>query len=278
VRAAMSSLRQRSFPSYGFPEQAAAALARAARYGARLGAPEGVTPVFTDIARERAAAILAGAHDRWLTPDEVGAVLGAYGVRTPRMAIAATADDAARYADELGYPLALKLASETITHKSDVGGVVLGLGSAAEVRAAFATVADRLTALGRRGEMDGVLLQPMIAPGVETFIGATRDPEFGHLLAFGIGGVNVELWKDVVFRVAPIRDVDAQAMIDGIRGRALLDGFRGAPPVDKAALVDALLRISQLVHDFPALVEIDLNPLVAHPRGAIAVDARIRVA
>ncbi len=234
--------------------------------------------MFADIARDRAAAVLADARDRWLTPDEVAAVLAAYGVRTPRQAIAATAEDAARQADALGYPLALKLASETITHKSDVGGVVLGLASADQVRAAFTTVADRLTALGRRGEMDGVLLQPMIAPGVETFIGATRDPEFGHLLAFGIGGVNVELWKDVVFRVAPIRDVDAHAMIDGIRARALLEGFRGAPPVDKPALADALLRISQLVHDFPALAEIDLNPLVAHPRGAIAVDARIRVA
>jgi acetyl coenzyme A synthetase (ADP forming)-like protein len=278
VPEAVRSLRLRSFPSYGFPEQAAAALARAARYGAWLDAPEGVTPVLAHIDPDRARAALAGAADRWLTPAEVDEVLAAYGLRTPRAAHAATAADAAAQADAVGYPLALKLMSDTITHKSDVGGVVLGLTDAAAVRAAFDAIAARLDALGRRGEMQGVLLQEMIAPGVETFVGATRDPEFGHLLAFGIGGVHVELWKDVVFRVAPIRDVDAGAMIEGIRARALLDGFRGAPAVDKAALTDALLRVSQLVHDFPALVEIDINPLVAHPRGAIAVDARIRIA
>jgi acetyltransferase len=126
--------------------------------------------------------------------------------------------------------------------------------------------------------MRGVLMQQMVSGGVETFVGATRDPEFGHLLGFGIGGVQVELWKDVVFRVTPLRDVDAHAMIEQIRARPLLDGFRGSQPVDKRALVDVLLRISQLISDVPELLELDLNPLIALPTGAIAVDARIRLA
>ena len=127
---------------------------------------------------------------------------------------------------ELGRAVALKLASPTITHKTDVGGVALGLADEAAVRAAFVDLEARMTALGRRAEMTGVTLQPMVARGVELFVGATRTPGFGPLIAFGIGGTAVELWKDVVFRVHPLTDDDAAAMLDQIRGKALLDGFR----------------------------------------------------
>jgi len=281
VPEAVSELRHKRFPSYAFPEAAAAALNKAVRYGEWLASPEGETPVLDGIDRARGAAIvdrdLGPAGGRWLGPAEVRDLLAAYGIRFAASAEAATADEAARAAEAVGFPLALKLVSDTITHKSDVGGVVLRLHSAQEVRSAFVALEERLAGMGRRAEMKGVQLQAMVTGGVETFIGATRDPEFGHLLGFGIGGVYVELWKDVVFRVAPLRDVDAEAMIAQIRGRALLEGFRGGPTVDKGALTDALLRVSAMVEAHPRIVEIDINPLMALPHGAIAVDARIRV-
>ena len=231
VPEAMSSLRARRFPSYAFPESAAAALARAATYGEWLATPDGVIPELPDVEPARAAAALAKSGDepRWLRPDEVEAALGAYGIRTPRSAEARTAAEAARAAESMGFPVAMKLASDTLTHKTDVGGVVLDLDSEAAVSAAFTAMQERLAARGLLGEMRGVMLQQMVKGGVETFVGGTRDAAYGHIIGFGIGGVNVELWKDVVFRVAPLRDTDARAMLEQIRARALLEGFRGGP-------------------------------------------------
>jgi len=279
VNAAVSSLREKRIPSYAFPESAAAALARAAGYGTWLAHPEGVVPAL-DVAVEAARPIVENAGPRgarWLDAEEVRRLLSAYGIATPRAREVKSADEAAAMADEIGYPLALKLASDTITHKTDVGGVVLNLGDRDAVRAAFVALEGRLAALGRRSEMRGALLQQMVASGIETFVGATRDPQYGHLLGFGIGGVHVELWKDVAFRVAPIRDTEARAMLGQIKARALLDGFRGGPKADKDALADVLLRVSRLVGDFPQISELDINPLIAMPSGCIAVDARVRI-
>jgi acyl-CoA synthetase (NDP forming) len=236
--------------------------------------------VLGDVHPERASALLEPGPEgnRWLRPDEVRTVLAAYGIRVPGSGEAASADEAAKMSAEIGFPVAVKLASDTIQHKTEVGGVALGVRDEAEVRAAFEAMRARLEALGRAGEMRGVQVQQMVERGVETFVGATRDPSFGPILGFGIGGVNVELWKDVVFRVAPLRDIDARAMIDQIRARALLEGFRGGPTVDKAALADVLLRVGALLAEHPEVVELDINPLVASESGAIAVDARIRVA
>ncbi|MBI2392477.1 MAG: acetate--CoA ligase family protein [Deltaproteobacteria bacterium] len=281
VHEAVTSLRARRIPSYAFPESAAAALARASGYGAWLAAPEGRIPDLDGVDRELARPVLADLGPRgarWLRPQEVRAVLAAYGIRTPRAIEAHAADEAARLSDEVGFPLVMKLASDTITHKTDVGGVVLGLRDREAVRAAFLAMEERMTARGRRAEMRGALLQQMVEGGVETFVGATRDPQYGHLLGFGIGGVHVELWKDVAFRVAPIRDVEARAMLDQIKARALLDGFRGGPKVDKESLTEVLLRVSRMVGDHPQIVEVDVNPLIALPDGCVAVDARIRVA
>jgi acyl-CoA synthetase (NDP forming) len=279
VKPAVSSLRDKRIPSYAFPESAAAALARASGYGAWLARPDAL-----DDRARRGGVDGEGRNDalgprgaRWLEPDEVRRLFAAYGIAMPRAREATTADEAAALADEVGYPLALKLASDTITHKTDVGGVILNLRDRAAVRAAFLALEDRLTTIGRRSEMRGVLLQQMVSGGIETFVGATRDPQYGHLLGFGIGGVHVELWKDVAFRVAPVRDTEARAMLDQIKARALLDGFRGGPKAHKEALADVLLRVSQLVGEFPQIVELDINPLIALPTGCIAVDARVRV-
>jgi acetyltransferase len=277
VPEAVASLRERRFPSYAFPESAAAALARAARYGAWLAAPEGKLPSFP-VDRAAAASVLArSASPRWLHQQEVHALFSSYGIPTLGLVEAITADEAAAAAEALGFPVAMKLASDTITHKTDVGGVVLDLASSRAVRDAFSRIEERLTALGRRQEMRGVSLQRMAPRGVELFVGATRDVTYGHLIGFGIGGVQVELWKDIVFRVAPLRDTEARGMIDQIRGRALLDGFRGGPSVNRDQLTELLLRVSQMVVDHPSISELDINPLCATAAEILVVDARVRV-
>lgn len=277
VPEAQSSLRQGSFPSYTFPEAAARALARAARYGEWLASPEGVVPPVESFDLERARAALGEeAGPRWLEPEAVDSLLQAAGIRTPRTIFARSAEDAARAATIIGGEVAVKLASHALTHKSDVGGIVLGV-EGAEAAAAFCTIAARLEAVGRRELMDGVIVQEMVPAGVELLVGATVDPAYGPLVAFGIGGVNVELWKDLVFRLAPLRDVDAEDMLGGVRAKALLDGFRGAPAVDRAAVRDVLHRVSHLVASLPEILELDINPLIALPDGVVAVDARVRV-
>ena len=275
-----AALRAARIPSYVFPEAAASALARAVQYGRWRARPEGSAaprgPVSASAARE---VVAHGTRDRWLAPAEVEAVLDAYGIRTPAAAFAESPEAAAALATEIGFPVAVKLASETLTHKSDVGGVVLAVADEAGVRAAFAGIQARLRAAVRANEMAGVVVQAMAPRGVETFIGMTQAANYGPLIAFGLGGVAVEVWKDVVFRVHPLTDVDAREMLDQIRGRALLDGFRGGPVADREALVDVLLRVSRLVGDLPEIRELDLNPLVACAPGlgVLAVDARIRV-
>jgi acyl-CoA synthetase (NDP forming) len=179
----------------------------------------------------------------------------------------------------VGYPVALKLVARDILHKTEVGGVRLGLSSAEEVQRAYESMREGLAARGMAGKMEGAVVQEMVAGGVETYVGMTQAAGFGALIGFGIGGVNVELWRDVVFRVHPLTDVDAREMPEQIRGRALLEGFRGAPLADKEALVDAILRIDRMVGENQEIQELDINPLaVLTPgRGAVAIDARIRV-
>jgi len=279
VPAALSSLRAGRFPSYAFPEDASLALARAVRYGRWLGRPEEEPAPFADISLDRAAAAARSLPEGgWLDQQEVNHVLMAYGIPVPPSVFAETADEAAEAAEYVGFPVAVKLVSDTVVHKSDVGGVATDLGTTDAVRRAVESIRGRLAALGRESEMAGVALQPMVR-GVELFVGSTRDEKFGPLISFGVGGVNVELWRDVAFRVHPITATDARDMLDEIRGAQLLDGFRGSPPADRDAVVDILLRLSRMVGDLPEILEIDMNPLIARPpgEGVMAVDVRIRV-
>ena len=281
----LKSLQEGHIPSYTFPEAAAIALARAVKYGAWLQEPDGRVPSFDDVDRAATRAIvdaaLARADDKgaWLTPDEVTRLLGAWKIATPAIEFARTADEAAAAATRLGFPVAVKLASDTITHKSDVGGVRLDLRNAREVHEAFEAIEKKLGEIGKRSEMSGVTVQPMVRDGLETIVGMTRDPSFGPLMLFGLGGVQVELLKDVYFRVHPLTDIDAEQMVHGIRGAKLLDGYRGAPPGDVPKLEEAILRVSQLVGEFPEVAEMDLNPLKVLPpgRGCVALDARVLV-
>jgi acetyl coenzyme A synthetase (ADP forming)-like protein len=281
----LRSLHEGHIPSYAFPESAAIALSRLARHAAWRSEPDGLVRRFDDVRRGEAAEVLARASARagsdkaWLEASEVAVLLDAYRLPRPGERFAASADAAAEAARALGFPVALKLVSPTITHKSEVGGVVLNLADERTVREAFAGIERRLAGLGRRAEMSGVLVQAMILEGVETIVGMTRDPSFGPLLMFGMGGVQVELLQDVIFRVHPLTDRDAHAMVSGVRGSRLLSGYRGAPPGDVAALEATLSRLSQLAGDHPEIVEMDLNPLkVLEPgRGCVVLDARVAV-
>ncbi|MGH7742515.1 MAG: acetate--CoA ligase family protein, partial [Candidatus Eiseniibacteriota bacterium] len=215
----------------------------------------------------------------WLTPDETCALLGAYGIRCAGTKFAASAEQAASAARALGFPVAVKLASATITHKSDLGGVVLDVRDERGAREAFEGIARRLEEKGLREQMSGVTVQAMVQEGVETIVGMTLDGAFGPLLMFGLGGVNVELLKDVAFRVQPLTDRDAREMIRSVRGFPLLEGYRGAPACDVAAIEATLLRLSQMLGEQDGIAEMDLNPIkvLAPGRGCVVVDARVAV-
>jgi acetyl coenzyme A synthetase (ADP forming)-like protein len=277
VPAALAALREAKLPTYSFPEGAALALARAVRYGRWLRRPPGVTPEIA-VDRERARAVLDRSKDGWLAPDDVRELLAAYGLRVPRSHVARDAADAVRAAEAIGFPVALKLVSRQIVHKTDVGGVHLDLGSPEDVTRSFEAIRRSLAERDLLDQMDGVLVQEMLY-GIETYVGMTRASDFGALVGFGIGGINIELWRDIAFRVHPLTDVDADEMLAQIRGAPLLEGFRGAPPADKQALSDAILRVDRMIGDHPAIQELDINPLCALPpgSGAVAIDARIRI-
>jgi acyl-CoA synthetase (NDP forming) len=205
-------------------------------------------------------------------------LLAAYGIPVVATRVVAGPDEAARAATELGFPVALKILSPQIVHKTDVGGVRLNLTTPVEVATAAAEMRDAVSRVAPDAVVTGFLVQQMIAGGRETIVGVSRDPTFGPLLMFGLGGIYVEALRDVVFRVAPIHALDAHDMVRSIRGLPLLEGIRGAPPVDFAALTDVLLRLSQLAIDYPDIKELDVNPLLAFPDGVKAVDARVLIA
>jgi acetyltransferase len=209
---------------------------------------------------------------------EARSVLEAYGLRIPRSEIADSPEKATEIAGEIGYPVVLKIASPDILHKTDVGGVKVGLENAEAVRDAFELMVYRANRYIPEARVWGCLVQEMVpSGGTEVLVGMNRDPQFGPLVTFGLGGIYVETLKDVTFRIAPFSPEEAKAMLSEIRAHALLDGVRGQKAVDKAAIVDALLRIGQLVQDFPEITELDINPLVVYPKnqGVIAIDMRL---
>lgn len=282
----LRSLQEGHIPSYPFPESAAIALARTVRYARWRSGPEGREVRFDDMDLATARTVVENARRRgqpgesvWLDADETRKLLDAAGLTLAPVGLARTADEAAKVASSIGFPVAVKLASTTLTHKTEVGGVVLGLETPDAVRAAFDTITQRLEAKGLRAQMDGVTVQAMVNDGVEAIVGMSHDPSFGPVIMYGLGGVYVELLRDVTFRVHPVTDLDASTMVRGVRGSKLLEGWRGAPPADRAALEQAILRVSQLVGEVPGISELDLNPLkvLAVGKGCVAVDARVAV-
>jgi acyl-CoA synthetase (NDP forming) len=261
-------------PIFAFPEPAAAAMALAARYGRirrELSMAEpAVRP--TDLDRDGAVDVLAEAstsRDGWLDADGVDRILRCYGLTVARGAVVRDADGAVAAAVSLGFPVTVKLASGGL-HKSDIGGVRTGLGDALEVREAFHAVCAA-------GRDDRVLVQEMVADGVELILGGIQDPRFGPLVMVGIGGTMTSLLADRVFRLAPVTIAEATAMPAALRMSKMLDGFRGACPVDRAAVADANTRIGWLVTDYPAIAELDVNPVICRDDHVTVVDARIRL-
>ncbi len=210
-----------------------------------------------------------------LSEVEAKALLASAGIPVVETKLATTVDEAMSIADDIGYPVALKIVSEQITHKSDVGGVVLNIENAAAVRAAFAEITKAGKKADAKAQIDGVSVQRMAEPGVEVITGMTMDPQFGPVLMFGLGGVLVEVLKDVAFRIVPITRRDANQMIHEIQGFPILEGHRGAEPSDIAALEGLLVQLSEFIEAHPDVAELDLNPVFAYPKGAVAVDARI---
>ncbi|WP_373292616.1 acetate--CoA ligase family protein [Streptomyces camponoticapitis] len=210
-----------------------------------------------------------------LTAPEGKAITDAYGIPTPGEALAESADDAVAVAARIGFPVAMKIVSPEILHKTDAGGVQIGVGSAAEVRAAFTTIVSNARAYDPNAQILGVQVQQMVPAGTEILIGTVTDPTFGKVVAFGLGGVLVEVLKDVTFRLAPATKDDALSMLDGIRAAEILRGVRGGAAVDRDALADLVVRVSQLAADFPNIAEVDLNPVFASASGVMAADVRI---
>jgi acetyl coenzyme A synthetase (ADP forming)-like protein len=278
VPAGMKELVDAGIPGYIFPESAVRALAALVRYRRWLERPEGTVQRFP-VDRAAADAIVAGARAQRrekLSEGESLALLEAYGIPTAKWQVAADPDEAARAADAIGYPVVLKAVSHTIVHKSDVGGVIVNLANATEVREGARRMLTRVRE--RTGNApEGILVQQMVVGGRETIVGSTRDPKAGPLLMFGLGGLFVEVMRDVVFRVHPVTDVDAREMIREIRGYPLLEGVRGDTTVDLVALEEMVQRVSQLAGDVEAIEEMDINPLVAFPDRVVALDARFRI-
>ena len=214
---------------------------------------------------------------RSLSAPESKRVCDAYGIPVPREGLATSAQDAVRLAKEIGFPVVLKIVSKDILHKTEAGGVLVGVKSAEEVEHGYETIIKNARAYEPQADIDGVQVQQMLSAGQEVIVGAVTDPSFGKLVAFGLGGVLVEVLKDITFRLAPASREDALSMIDGIAAAEILRGVRGAKPVDRDALAAIIENVSRLVDDFPEIAEMDLNPVFATPDGATAADVRIVV-
>ncbi|MFJ2720030.1 acetate--CoA ligase family protein [Streptomyces sp. NPDC087437] len=213
-----------------------------------------------------------------LTAPEGKRIADAYGIATPGEALARDADEAAAHAGAFDGPVVLKIVSPDILHKTDAGGVVVGLQTAEEVRTAYDRIIGNAKEYDPKARITGVQVQQMLPPGQEVIIGAVTDPTFGKVVAFGLGGVLVEVLKDVTFRLAPVAEDEAASMLDSIGAAEILRGVRGAAAVDREALAEQIRRVSQLVTDFPEIAEVDLNPVIATPEGALAADIRVILA
>jgi acetyltransferase len=279
IQAGIDVLWQYGVPNYPYPERAANALAAMRDYRREQERPifeaepssvciPQVQELFERVRSEGRVSI--GDAEAWT-------ILECYGFTIPKSRLVETPEEAVEVADEMGYPVVLKLASPDILHKTDVGGVKLNLASPEDVQDAFDLIVYRAGRYVPGARIWGCQVQQMVPPGREVLIGMSRDPQFGPLVAFGLGGIYVEALKDVAFRVAPFSRQEADEMIREIRSYALLEGVRGEPPADHEAMVDALLRISRLVTDFPEIVELDINPLMVFDegRGTMALDMRL---
>jgi acetate---CoA ligase (ADP-forming) len=265
-------------PGYEFPEDAARAVALAAKHGRWRAQPEAPAPALPATRPAQAAAVIAGGlagGPGWLPQPAVHDLLDCYRLPMVPTRFVTDADAAVAAAAELGEPVALKATAPGLVHKTEAGAVRLGLRSGDEVRAAVAEIRASVAAAGH--EVAEFVLQPMLTAGVEMIVGVVSDPSFGPVLACGAGGTTAELLRDISVRITPLSASDPGEMLRALRIFPLLEGYRGAPACDLSAIEDVLLRVSAMVEAHPEIVELDCNPLIAGPRGALIVDARVRV-
>jgi acetyltransferase len=279
IKGASETLRESGIPNYPYPERGVKAFATMVRYSQWLKEPEPVIEAF-DAERDKVKEIFSFARGEGrleLGEKEAREVIKAYGFRVPKGMMARTSEEAVIIARGIGFPVVMKIASPDILHKTEVGGVRVGLSSEDEVERAFLEITSNAARLMPRALIWGVSVQEMVKKGKEVIIGMSKDHNFGPLLMFGLGGIYVEVLRDVSFRVAPIGRADAERMITEIRSFPLLKGVRGEAPADIESLVEAIQRLSQLVTDFPEIIEMDVNPLLVLPKGegVMAIDARM---
>ncbi len=282
------ALLQDRIPHYQFPENAARALAAMAEYGTWSRRPQGEVIRFPDVkpavVKKLLSQIRSGQSPTsrprpasFVSEPEGHRILAAYGLPAPPMHLSANLEEALDAAKKIGYPVVLKIVSPDILHKTEFGGVKVGIRNEADLRQAYTSLLETVKTRKPDADIWGILVQQMAPEGTETILGMKRDPSFGPILMFGLGGILVEVLKDVTFRIAPINDLSAESMVGGIKAAKILQGFRGEPPRDVPKIKECLQRLSQLVTDFPDFDEIDINPLLVYEqnKGALVLDARI---
>ncbi|MDR2203109.1 MAG: acetate--CoA ligase family protein [Nitrososphaerota archaeon] len=210
-----------------------------------------------------------------LLESEAKTIMKEYGVSVPKFQIATNEKEAAQIAETIGFPVVAKIVSPEIIHKSDAGGVKVGLKTAADVEVAYKTIMENAKKYDPNAKLLGVLIMEMAPPGTEVIVGAIKDPQFGATIMFGLGGIFVEVLKDVTFKIAPVSIDEAKEMITSLKAAALLKGYRNTPPADIDALAQIIVKVSNLLMDHPEIKELDLNPVLAYAKGASTVDARI---
>ena len=281
VDAGSKILMQYNVPNYSYPEEAVSSLNAMYRYRVWLNRPEKQYVTFPGL-REKALHVFEKAkretRDR-LTDSEVHDVLSAYGFARPKNLFARTSDEALDAARDIGYPVVMKIVSPQIVHKSDIGGVRINLGSKHDVENAFFEMTARVRNIMPAAQIYGVMIQEMVQGGKEIIMGITKDPQFGHMIMFGLGGIYVEVLKDIAFRITPLSREDAHEMIRETKTFPLLRGVRGEAESDIEAIEHSLLILSQMAADFPQIIEADINPLLVRKRGegVVAIDARFAI-
>ncbi len=268
VDKALGILHQKRVPTFAFPERAASALTAMCDRQEWLDTPDESPTEFKDVDKEAAK--------QALEKEDFSAMLAAYGIKLPPSQLAEDAGDAVQIADKVGYPVVLKLVSEDITHKSDVGGVILNLVDENSVRKKFDETIKKIHADFPKARIDGMLVQRMLSGGQEVIVGVRRDPQFGPLVLVGSGGVEVELQRDVSMGIAPLTKSQAERMLEDTQIGRRLKGWRNIPPADRQAVIEIMLRMSQIACDFLEISELEINPLYVLPlgKGAFAVDVR----
>jgi acetyl coenzyme A synthetase (ADP forming)-like protein len=278
IQEAVEHFRAARVPEYRFPERAASALAVLAQRAKYLARAAETPNILHEMNTAQAQAVLDEAGEGWLTPQQANTLLQAYGIPTPLTCLAHSPQEAVEAARRAGFPVAMKIESPEISHKSDVGGVLLNLEDEASVKRGYTTLVENVRRANPAAPIQGVQLQQMVPSGQEVIIGAVRDAQFGPLVMFGSGGVEVEGLKDVAFALAPLTGEEADHLLESTWAGRKLGGFRNLPPADRQSVLNTLFRVAHLAADFSQIAEVEINPLrvLNQNQGAYAIDVRIR--